>query len=286
MPQNWNIPGVGGDLPQIANMLYQRQQDQQRNALAQMAQQEQMAFRQAQMQQDAAQFAQQGQWRQEEQARADERFARQRSDEVKGRRQDYRMRAEENERTRAFQASQNAADRAAAERRAAMGNQPKPPKPLPGFALRIVDDAKQAIAATGESSMLVNSAINKLEKGEVNLGLFANAKSRARNYAGVSDDNSRAYADILQTFEKLRANYLLLAKGVQTEGDAIRAWNAEIGESVENDNKLALQQLKKARALTERSVQMQNDRIGTVYSNFGQEPPAAGGGENDPLGIR
>lgn len=87
MPQNWNIPGIGGDLPQIANMLYQRQNDQQRNALAQLAQEqeakrysEQMGFQQSQLQQQAADRAAQLQWRQEDsaasrQARAEEQAA-------------------------------------------------------------------------------------------------------------------------------------------------------------------------------------------------------------------
>jgi hypothetical protein len=112
MPQVWNLPGVGGDLPQIANMLYQRQQDQQRNALAEMAQQQEMAWRQEQAAQQAAQFQQQGQWRMEDRARSDEMEARRRSDELKERRQNARARYEENERQRAFDASQNAANRA------------------------------------------------------------------------------------------------------------------------------------------------------------------------------
>lgn len=160
---------------------------------------------------------------------------------------------------------------------AAPGAQPvaAPAKPLPVGALRMVDDAKQAINATGESLTIVDRAIQKIENGEVNLGMASNAKARVRNTLGVSTKESRAFADIKQTLEKLRNNYLLLAKGVQTEGDAQRAWNSEIGESVQNDNKLAAQQLGKAKMLLQRAIQAQNDRISGVYANYGASPPAA-----------
>jgi hypothetical protein len=154
---------------------------------------------------------------------------------------------------------------------------PVPGKPLPVGALKLVDDAKQAMAATGESRTLIDRSISKIRRGEVKLGPVRNLIARGRNVAGESSPESRAYADIKQTFEKLRNNYLLLAKGVQTEGDAQRAWNSEIGEDIQNDNELALQQLQKARELIERATQMQNDRVDQVYANYGTEPPRTSG---------
>ena len=148
-------------------------------------------------------------------------------------------------------------------------------KPLPTSALRIVDEAKQAQAAASDSKTMVDGAIAMLERGDVELGAVRNLESRARNFAGASDANSRAYANIRQTLEKLRNNYLLLAKGVQTEGDAQRAWNSEIGENVQNDNALALQQLKKAQGMIDRAMAAQDSRIQAVYENFGGAPPAA-----------
>jgi hypothetical protein len=147
-----------------------------------------------------------------------------------------------------------------------------PVKPLPTSALRIVDEANQAIAAASDSRALVDGAIAILKNDDVQLGAIRNIESRGRNFAGVSDENSRAFASIKQTLEKLRNNYLLLAKGVQTEGDATRAWNSEIGESVQNDNKLALQQLEKAGGMIDRALAAQQKRIDTVQTNFGNAP--------------
>lgn len=147
---------------------------------------------------------------------------------------------------------------------------------LPVGALRLVDDAKQAINSSSESLTLIDRALATIKSGKVNLGMASNARARVRNAAGASTEATRAYSDIRQTFEKLRNNYLLLAKGVQTEGDAQRAWNSEIGESALNDNDLAVQQLGKARMLIERMVTMQQDRIDSVYANYGKTPPVAG----------
>jgi hypothetical protein len=143
-----------------------------------------------------------------------------------------------------------------------------------------VDEAKQAQAAASDSKKIVSDAVALLtpdpvtKKPKVELGAVENAWSRGKNFAGMSDENSRAYAKLRQTLEKLRNNYLLLAKGVQTEGDAVRAWNSEIGESVQNDNKLALQQLQSAQGMIDRALEAQQSRIATVYENFGSEPPA------------
>ena len=165
-----------------------------------------------------------------------------------------------------------------------------PQKPLPIGALKVVDDAMQAIAATTDSQVLVDGAIAMLRGKKVELGAVANVKSSARNIAGKSNENSRAYASLIQSFEKLRNNYMLLAKGVQTDKDADRAWASEIGENVQRDNALALQQMLKAQAMIDRAIAAQNTRIKSVYGNYGQQvpnAPASGAAPaDDPLGLR
>lgn len=65
-----------------------------------------------------------------------------------------------------------------------------------------------------------------LNSGELDLGAATNLGHEARNRLGYSSDQSREYALMRSTIEDLRNNILLLAKGVQTEGDAQRALNA------------------------------------------------------------
>ncbi len=148
-------------------------------------------------------------------------------------------------------------------------------KPLPVGALKMIDEATQALSAADQSETLVNGAVQLLQNGQVDLGLLKNAMSRAKNFVGASTPESQAYASIQQTLEKLRNNYLLLAKGVQTEGDAQRAWASEIGEAAQYDNALALQQLQKAGAMLDMARAAQNRRIDNVYTNYGRGRPDA-----------
>jgi hypothetical protein len=150
---------------------------------------------------------------------------------------------------------------------------------LPIGALRLVDEANQAINTSQETMSLVADAKALVDNNRVNLGAGSNLLAEGKNALGFSDENSRAYASLQQTLEKLRNNYLLLAKGVQTEGDAARAWDSEIGKNAQRDNKLASQQLGKAERMMKQAIERQQKRIANVYSNYGAAAPqpASGG---------
>lgn len=150
---------------------------------------------------------------------------------------------------------------------------------LPIGALKMVDEATQAINTSQETLALVSDAKALVDTNRVNLGAVANLEAQGRNALGISDPNSRAFASLQQTLEKLRNNYLLLAKGVQTEGDAQRAWDSEIGKNAQRDNKLASQQLEKAQRLTQLAIERQQRRIAGVYANYGASAPQPAGGE-------
>lgn len=99
------------------------------------------------------------------------------------------------------------------------------PKPLsPGF-----QKAEDEILTDLQSLNTINGQLKRfgtmINEGKLNLGLYNNAKSQFQNYIGKSDDNSVNYADFKATLEKHRNDSLRLNKGVQTEGDAQRAWN-------------------------------------------------------------
>ena len=149
------------------------------------------------------------------------------------------------------------------------------PKPLPVGALKMIDEATQAIGAADSADALVQEANGILEGGQVDLGLANNLWNRGRNLIGESTPESLAYATVSQTLEKLRNTYLLLAKGVQTEGDATRAWNSEVGESAQYDNELAKQQIQRAMDLIAMGRTLQQRRIQNVQSNYGASAPGA-----------
>lgn len=146
-------------------------------------------------------------------------------------------------------------------------------KSLPPAIYKIVDEASQAISTANGADSIIQTALDDLKK--VDLGAANNLFSRVKNMAGASDPASRAYVGIKQGFEKLRNNYLLLAKGVQTEGDATRAWNSEIGQDVQYDNDLAQQQLMKAQTMISDMLEAQSNRIESAYATYGAARPAA-----------
>jgi hypothetical protein len=75
-----------------------------------------------------------------------------------------------------------------------------------------------------------------IDSGTLDLGAFKNWMNTGRNYAGLSNEQSRAFAQYSQFLETMRNDQLLLAKGVQTEGDAYRAMKqfAAAGSSYDN----------------------------------------------------
>lgn len=156
--------------------------------------------------------------------------------------------------------------------RAAENRLSAPPqsKPLPGAALRIVDDARDKIGVTYSVNADLNAVHTQLEDGTLDLGPVSNLMSRGKNYAGMSDENSRNYASFKANMERLRNESLRLNKGVQTEGDSERAWN-ELFANL-NDNNVVKQRLKEIIAQNARAAELQKLRADQTLTTYGHEP--------------
>lgn len=165
-----------------------------------------------------------------------------------------------------------------------MGDPSKPQ--LPTAALKMQQEELDAIGAAASMRADLGSVNKMLESGQLSLGPVDNLLSRARNTTGFSDENSRNYASFMSSLEKMRNESLRLNKGVQTEGDAARAWN-EIISNV-NDPGVVKQRLAEIDKLNERAAGIRRNNIDVIRSNFGQPPldtsryqnvaPAIGGG--------
>lgn len=114
-----------------------------------------------------------------------------------------------------------------------------------------IGDAREIQAAVGMSGML-DRTNDQLSNGSLDLGPVRNLQSRAQNFLGMSDAPSRNYASFKSNLEKLRNDSLRLNKGVQTEGDAQRAWN-ELFTNL-NDENLVKQRLAEIDAINQRAV--------------------------------
>lgn len=145
-----------------------------------------------------------------------------------------------------------------------------PEKPLPAAALRMQRDEMEAIGIAAGIEADLGKIDEQLAAGKLSLGPVENWKSRAQNWAGVSSENSRNFASMTATLEKLRNDSLRLNKGVQTEGDAVRAWNELMAN--QNDPQLVRQRIAEIRAINRRAVDLRQMNIDAIRKNYGAGP--------------
>lgn len=120
------------------------------------------------------------------------------------------------------------------------------------------DDISAIQTASSLNSTLKN-ALGQIESGRLNLGLMSNMAATGLNTVGMGNANTRNYASFKANLEKLRNDSLRLNKGVQTDGDAQRAWN-ELMANI-NDEGVVKQRLAEIMDLNERAVLFRSETI-------------------------
>lgn len=138
---------------------------------------------------------------------------------------------------------------------------------LPTPALKLQQEELDAIGTAGTIDADLGAILKQVQDGKIKLGPVSNVVSSAQNALGLSDESSRNLASFKATLEKLRNDSLRLNKGVQTEGDAQRAWN-EILSNI-NDPELVKQRLGEVQAINKRAANLRRMNVDTIRSNFG-----------------
>lgn len=141
---------------------------------------------------------------------------------------------------------------------------------LPTSALKMQQEDLEAIGTSSAINSDLKALSDQIDTGKLNLGPVNNVLAKAKNMAGLSDEQSRNYASFNSTLEKLRNDSLRLNKGVQTEGDAQRAWNELIANA--NDPKVVKQRLGEIQKINERAVNLRKMNVDAIRTNFGVEP--------------
>lgn len=147
---------------------------------------------------------------------------------------------------------------------------------LPTQALKLQMEELDDIRIGNQNIQMLRPYRERLEKGDINLGLVGNLESKARNYVGFSNQQSRDYGSLVADLEKMRNDSLRLNKGAQTEGDATRAWN-EIANNI-NDRKFVSERLKAIEIYNQRAIEERKNRVNTIRGNYGLGPFDFGGG--------
>lgn len=151
-------------------------------------------------------------------------------------------------------------------------------KQLPAQALKLQQQELDELSAASSINADLGVLKNTVETGKLDLGPVSNFMSQAKNYTGMSDDNSKAFASFRATLERLRNDSLRLNKGVQTEGDSVRAWN-ELIQNI-NDPAIVSNRLDEIQKINQRAMNFRKMNIDAIRSNYGVEPLDTSGYEH------
>jgi hypothetical protein len=158
-----------------------------------------------------------------------------------------------------------------------------PSKPLPVQAVKLQDEALNIIGTANGINSDLDQVSKQLESSKLKLGPVENLKSQARNAAGFSSPESRNFASFRATLEKQRNDSLRLNKGVQTEGDAQRAWN-ELFNNL-NDKDVVQQRLGEIQKINKRGSDLQKLQVDQIRANYGAQPLDYSQFENRPAAL-
>lgn len=157
--------------------------------------------------------------------------------------------------------------------REAVGRRPydkKSGQGLPPTALKMQNEILEEIGTASSINADLGAIGGQLATGGLELGPVKNLTNQAQNALGLSDEKSRNYSSFRSTLEKLRNDSLRLNKGVQTEGDAQRAWN-ELVANV-NDPGVVAQRIGEIQKINQRAAQLKRMQLDQIRFNFGQDP--------------
>ena len=128
----------------------------------------------------------------------------------------------------------------------------------------------ESIQTAGAINADVAALQDQIKSGEIKLGPIRNIANTARNRLGYSDQESQNFSNLKTTLEKLRNDSLRLNAGVQTEGDAIRAWN-ELMDGIA-DPGVVQTQLARIQNINDRAIKLRKMNIDAIRLNYGHEP--------------
>lgn len=141
-------------------------------------------------------------------------------------------------------------------------------KPLPAPALKMQQQSLEAISTASNTQADLSAIQSQIDTGKLKFGPVSNLTNRGLNALGMSTEESRNFSSFKSSLEKLRNDSLRLNTGVQTDGDAQRAWN-ELFENI-SDTDVVKQRLAEIKKLNERAVVQHKLNIDGIRANYGQ----------------
>lgn len=165
-------------------------------------------------------------------------------------------------------------------------------RPLPASISNAQTDLLGDIGLSGSISSDMGAYEQMLADERLSLGPVQNKWNATKNFLGLGDDESKNYASFRSSLEKMRNDSLRLNKGVQTEGDAQRAWN-ELFANI-NDEGVVKQRLAEIQQINDRGSAIKTDLLNQIRDDYGRDRidtskyfnqvPVVGGGNQPAAG--
>jgi len=143
-------------------------------------------------------------------------------------------------------------------------------KPMPATIVQAQDELIDKVNISQGIAKKMDTFTSQIDNGQLDLGLMANLENKARNNVSMSTEESRNLASFQAALENLRNESLRLNTGVQTDGDAQRAWSELVANL--NDPGVVRQRLQDIKAINERGAALQQQRLAVMRSEYGRGP--------------
>lgn len=150
-------------------------------------------------------------------------------------------------------------------------------KPMPYAAVKDVNRLTEEINTAQNTQNKIEASLADIENGRLNLGVLDNIGHRIRNGLGLSSEQSQAFERLQSNIHNMANQVMMDAKGVQTEGDAERAYKTIIAAGLQ-DAAVVVKALKQLRDISVRTQKIKQGNIRYIQSNYGrtqQQPRAA-----------
>lgn len=145
---------------------------------------------------------------------------------------------------------------------------------MPGGVRNKLNEDLETISVTSASNARLEPYKTDLASQKINLGPVRNLFMQGQNAVGMSSPDSRRFATFRADLEKMRNDSLRLNKGVQTEGDAVRAWN-ELMTNL-NDEKLVAARLEQIQSYNDEAIRQKKQIVSATSRQYGQPEPDYG----------
>lgn len=139
--------------------------------------------------------------------------------------------------------------------------------PLPVGALKELLGVEEALGATEVLGDIIGKNRNRLVDGTLDVGPAARFAGRIRTGLNMSNANDVNITELNADKTKIVNESLRLNKGVQTEGDAIRAGEELMAANDAATLKRAFDRLEE---INQRAIQLQQRKAGLINGNYGR----------------